>query len=152
MKAIKYILLFSYLLIITGVFGKTLLIFPRASIMLLLGLNLFLSFGVIYGIITLVKQQNRQEAAMIAVSMILSLGITFKFMYWPGASIMIIIGTPVQLFGSIGILAYSSSKKIKITQAILFLSIGISSLFFCFKVMRWPGSTFLFILSSTLRS
>ncbi|MFK7900625.1 MAG: hypothetical protein AB8B61_07695 [Cyclobacteriaceae bacterium] len=148
MKIIKYILFFSLFLILSGIVGKTMTLFPGASAILMFGFLILLLFGMIYGIIALVKSQHRQEAAMIAVSMILMTGILFKFMHWPGASVMIIVGSPILMFGSIGIAAYSISKKIKASQSLLFLSIGMSSLFFCFKLMRWPGSTTLFLLGA----
>jgi len=147
MKVLKYILLFCYLLIMAGIAGKTLIIFPGASVIFLLGLNLFWLFGMIYGLVTLIKGRNRQEAAMIALSFVLTMGIVFKFMHWPGASFMIIIGSSILLFGSLFILIFFLSKKIKVTQAILFLSVGISSLFFCFKIMRWPGAFILLIIA-----
>ncbi|NQY30150.1 MAG: hypothetical protein HRT69_11855 [Flavobacteriaceae bacterium] len=145
MKITKYVLFFSFVLILIGIIGKSVTIFLGAKVLLVLGLVLYLLTGFIYGIITLVKRKHRIEAGMIALASPLVFGILFKLMYWPGGSLFVIIGSQVLLFGSIGMLIYSLSKNRKSILGILFLTIGLCGLFFCFKIMHWPGATLLFI-------
>jgi hypothetical protein len=130
--------------VLMGILGNSLSIFPGSKPIMALGLLIYLLSAFIYGIIALVKKQNRVEGGMMALSGLLVLGLIFKIMYWPGGGPLIVIGSPILLFGSIGLLIYSLVNNHKLSLTLLFVSIGISSIFFCFKFMRWPGASLLF--------
>ena len=147
MKIAKYILLFAFSLILIGIFGKSVVTMPGADAILVLGLLIYLITGLIYIIITLVKRKQRIEAGMIAISGMLVTGLLFKNMFWTNGGMLVIIGSQILLFGSIGVFIYCKIKKRKIVLAALFLVVGLSSLFFCFKFMRWPGASPLFTLT-----
>ncbi|MCE3259015.1 MAG: hypothetical protein K0S12_656 [Bacteroidetes bacterium] len=83
------------------------------------------------------------------VSVILmSIGILFKFMHWPGAGVLIVLGIAVSSFIFLPLMFTLKAKekqkaKDKITLGIAtFLGILIS-LSVLFKVMHWPGANFM---------
>jgi hypothetical protein len=76
---------------------------------------------------------------------VMSLGIFFKFMHWPGASILIILGIAVSSLVFLPLLFTLRAKekqnvKDKITLAIATLAGCLISLAILFKVMHWPGA------------
>lgn len=76
---------------------------------------------------------------------VMSLGIFFKFMHWPGASVLIILGIAVSSLVFLPLLFTLRAKekqniKDKITLAIATLSGTLISLSVLFKVMHWPGA------------
>lgn len=76
---------------------------------------------------------------------VMSLGIFFKFMHWPGASILIILGIAVSSLVFLPLLFTLKAKekqhtKDKITLAIATLAGALISLAILFKVMHWPGA------------
>lgn len=79
---------------------------------------------------------------------VMSLGIFFKFMHWPGASILIILGIAVSSLVFLPLLFTLKAKekqhtKDKITLAIATLAGALISLAILFKVMHWPGANLL---------
>lgn len=79
---------------------------------------------------------------------IMSLGIFFKFMHWPGASALIILGIAVSSLLFLPLLFTLKAKekqhtKDKITLAIATLAGALISLAILFKVMHWPGANLL---------
>lgn len=79
---------------------------------------------------------------------VMSLGIFFKFMHWPGASILIILGIAVSSLLFLPLLFTLKAKekqhtKDKITLAIATLAGTLISLAILFKVMHWPGANLL---------
>lgn len=78
----------------------------------------------------------------------MSLGIFFKFMHWPGASILIILGIAVSSLVFLPLLFTLKAKekqqtKDKITLAVATLAGTLISLAILFKVMHWPGANLL---------
>lgn len=75
----------------------------------------------------------------------MSIGIFFKFMHWPGASALIILGIAVSSLVFLPLLFTLKAKekqniKDKITLAIATLAGALISLAILFKVMHWPGA------------
>lgn len=83
---------------------------------------------------------------------VFSLGIFFKFMYWPGASIMIVVG--IVLFSLLFLPLYFTLKikEEKTTRdkilvgltSIITISISMAVLF---KIMHWPGANMMGLLA-----
>jgi hypothetical protein len=76
---------------------------------------------------------------------VMSLGIFFKFMHWPGASALIILGIATSSLVFLPLLFTLRAKekqniKDKITLAIATLAGALISLSVLFKVMHWPGA------------
>ncbi len=79
----------------------------------------------------------------IAATALLGLGLTFKFMYWPGASILIILGIASASLLFIPLLFTLKAKEKQRTQEKIILTIAsISTSLFCisilFKILHWP--------------
>ncbi len=75
----------------------------------------------------------------------MSLGIFLKFMHWPGASMMIILGIAISSLVFLPLLFTLKAKekqhtKDKIILAIATLAGTLISLSILFKVMHWPGA------------
>ncbi len=149
MKPAKYILLFSLVLILPGIIGKSILVFHKAQLLLLFGMLVYLVTGIVYGILSLVHKKHRIEACMILLAHPLVLGILFTQMHWPAGDIFIILGSSFVLMGSIGFFLYTLIQNRKVTLGALYLAIGFGSLFFCFKFLRWPGASLLFAPAGT---
>lgn len=145
MKGIKYILLFSFALTLLGIVARTLVPFRGGIESFVLGVLILSLLIPIYGILSLVKKQHRIEASMLFISIPLIFAVLFELMNWPFRYEMIIIGSLILFLFSIGILMYSIIKKTKISESILFVTIGFCSLAYCFKVLFWPGSKTLII-------
>ncbi|MDH7447813.1 tetratricopeptide repeat protein [Aquimarina sp. 2201CG14-23] len=145
MKILKYILLFSFGLTLLGIVSRTLLPFRGGNELIILGVLIMVILIPFYSIIAFVKKQNRIESVMMLISIPLIFGVLFRLMTWPFGNSMIIIGSQILLLISIPILIYSIIKKIKISESILFATIGFCSLTYCFKVLFWPGSKGLII-------
>lgn len=145
MKGIKYILLFSFALTLLGIIARTLVPFRGGNESFILGVLILSLLIPIYGILALVKKQHRIEASMLFISIPLIFGVLFRLMNWPFGNEMVIIGSQILFLVSIGILIYSIIKKIKISESILFVTIGFCGLTYCFKVLFWPGSKTLII-------
>lgn len=148
MKVLKYILLFIFALTLIGLAGKTFLPFEHAEIIMFFGLVVYLIGGLVYIILALINEKHRVEAAMIGISFPLTLGILFSLMRWPFAGPLTVIGGPIILMLSIGLLIYLSTQKRKVSLAALYVATGANSLFFCFKIMFWPGTFQLFIFAA----
>lgn len=76
---------------------------------------------------------------------VMSLGIFFKFMHWPGASALIILGIATSSLVFLPLLFTLRAKekqniKDKITLAVATLAGALISLAVLFKVMHWPGA------------
>lgn len=75
----------------------------------------------------------------------ISIGIFLKFMHWPGASVMIVLGILISSLVFLPLLFTIKAKekqntKDKITLAIASLAGTLISLSVLFKVMHWPGA------------
>lgn len=145
MKAVKYILLFSFAMILTGIFGKSVIIFQGAAALLSIGLSLYLMAGFFYGILTLIKKRQRIEGGMVALSGLFIMGLLFKLQFWSGGGLLFVIGAAILLLGSVGVYIYTVVRKRKIILGTLYLAIGFCGLYFCFKLLRWAGASLLFI-------
>ncbi len=82
---------------------------------------------------------------------VMSLGIFFKFMHWPGASVLIIFGIAVSSLVFLPLLFTLRAKekqnvKDKITLAIATLAGTLISLAILFKVMHWPGANLMGVI------
>ncbi len=147
MKAIRYILLFSFALIVFGILSKMFIALPGGNITLILGVLILVTFSPIYGIIAFIKKRHRIEASMLVIPIILYLGFLFKLMYWPGGNQMVIVGSINTTIFSIVIFIYCLVTKRKIRESILYIILGYYSLSYCFKSLYWPGAEELVIAS-----
>lgn len=78
-------------------------------------------------------------------AIVMTAGILFKFMHWPGASLLIILGIFISSFIFIPLLFTLKAKekqnaKDKLILGLATLSGILISLAVLFKVMRWPGA------------
>ena len=76
-------------------------------------------------------------------------GLTFKFAHYPGAALLLVLGLSL---GSILLLAqfFEGSSKDPLSSIIYKLSIGNGTMYILgvlFKVMHWPGASFLLVVS-----
>lgn len=76
-------------------------------------------------------------------------GLTFKFAHYPGAALLLVLGLSL---GSILLLAqfFKGSSKDPLSSIIYKLSIGNGTMYILgvlFKVMHWPGASFLLVVS-----
>ena len=76
---------------------------------------------------------------------VMSIGIFFKFMHWPGASALIILGITISSLVFLPLLFTLKAKEKQNVKDKLILGIGILagvliSLAILFKVMHWPGA------------
>ena len=145
MKNTKYILLFSFSLLLIGILSKSIFLFTSSSLIMIIGLMIFLVAGVVYGIMALVAKQFRIEAGMIALAFPLVAGIIFSLLYWPMGGVLIVMGSGILVIGSLVVLLYCLAQNRNVPLGVFYLAIGLGSLFFCFKFMRWPGADVLFI-------
>ena len=85
---------------------------------------------------------------LIAYIIVLGLGIFFKIMHWPFASIILLSSI---LLPTIDILVQLIRKsEIKGGRALVSLSIAGLSFYFLFKLMYWPGDLFIFLFAIAL--
>jgi len=131
-----------------GLFGKTFAPFDNAEIILFFGLATYLISAILYIVLALVNKKHRIEAAMMGISFPLVVGILFTLMRWPFAGPLVVIGGPIILVLSIGLLIYLLEQKRKVSLGAFYVATGASSLFFCFKIMFWPGTFPLFIFAA----
>lgn len=148
MKVIKYILVSAFLVVLVGIFGRSVIEFPGSKALIKFGLLTEVIFIFIYGIFALIKKKNRIEAGMMGIAIFMLLGFIFKFMSWPGGGALTIIGSNIVTISSVGVAAYTIFKNRKKVLGIFYLSIGLGCLFLCFRIMRWPGSMVLFLPSA----
>lgn len=83
------------------------------------------------------------------------IGVLFKVMHWPGASVFLIAGWTVLLLIFLPLLMFSQLKsarsgKEKKTYVIGIISLIVFELATAFKVMHWPGAGPLMILGSVM--
>ncbi len=148
MKVLKHILLFIFAITLIGLSGKTFLPFENAEIFLFFGLVCYLIGGLIYIVLALINEKHRVEAAMMGISFPLIVGIMFTIMRWPFAGPFTVVGSPLILMLSIGLLIYLLFQKRKVALGAIYVATGASSLFFTFKIMFWPGTFPLFIFAA----
>ncbi|PKP19915.1 MAG: hypothetical protein CVU05_10275 [Bacteroidetes bacterium HGW-Bacteroidetes-21] len=82
-------------------------------------------------------------------------GVLFKIMHWPGAGVMLVVGTGALLLLFMPILLFVSLKKAKTSKDKMLYSMGVFALIifemsFLFKMMHWPGSSVLILFGSIL--
>ncbi len=145
MKVIKTVLLFSFSLILASIIGKSIINFIGANAILAIGFALLLVSILIYGIVSLSRKKQRVEAGMLTLSSLMLLGLLFKIQYWAGGGLLSTIGSSLLFLGSVWAFVYTFKKNQKKKLGALFLSIGISGIFFTFKISNWPAANMLFI-------
>ena len=84
----------------------------------------------------------------IAAAVLMSAGILFKFMHWPGAGIFLVLGIALTSLVFMPLLFIFRSKTSTTSRDKLLLGSGVSlgivlSLHILFKVMHWPGANML---------
>ena len=84
----------------------------------------------------------------IVAAALMSAGILFKFMHWPGASILLVLGITLTSLVFMPLLFIFRSKTSATTRDKLLLGSGVSlgivlSMYILFKVMHWPGANML---------
>lgn len=88
----------------------------------------------------------------IAAATFFIIGSFFKFMHWPGASMLIILGMVIGVFVYLPLLFLFKKNETTESRAKLVLAIGtINGILFClnalFKVMHWPGANTMWFLT-----
>lgn len=86
---------------------------------------------------------------------VMSLGILFKLMHWPGASAFILLSIVISSFIFLPLLFILKARETKSTKDKLIIGIGITfgilfSLSSLFKIMHWPGSNTMWIITIAL--
>lgn len=81
------------------------------------------------------------------------LGQLFKNMYWPGASLLLMLGTFVFCFFYLPLYFIEARKNKETTKAKISIFVQTLILFlfglgFLFKIMHWPGAGFLYLISN----
>lgn len=84
----------------------------------------------------------------IASAALMSAGILFKYMHWPGAAILLVLGIALTSLVFMPLLFIFRSKTSTTTRDKLLLGSGVSlgivlSLHILFKVLHWPGANML---------
>jgi len=86
-------------------------------------------------------------------SAIVLIGVLFKIMHWPGASIALTIG--VVMFAAVYVLLLFSEKQRYATTAIqkvsnyfVLIAMALISVGFLFKMMHWPGAGVIIYISN----
>ncbi len=92
--------------------------------------------------------------ALITTFLIVS-GSLFKIMHWPGAAVMIILGSFSFAFLFIPLIILKKFKEESFSKDQIIYSLGIIlgtvlGLGFIFKIMHWPMATILMLSSTTL--
>lgn len=144
MKPAKYILLFSFAMILIGIIGKSVPLFENAELFLSIGLIIHVITSIVYGISALIYKKHRIEAGMITLAIPLTAGIVLSLLRWPGGNVLIVLGSGILSMGAFVMLTITLVKNHKIALGILYVAIGFGGLFFCFKFMRWPGAAIMF--------
>lgn len=83
------------------------------------------------------------------------LGVPFKIMHWPGASVLMTLAVSILCLGYLPLQLIRERRETTSTLKVAYLIFRFIALFlilaaFLFKVQHWPGSGVLFILSSYL--
>lgn len=91
-----------------------------------------------------------------ATTFLISMGIMFKLMHWPGASIMLVWGNASLIFTMV-LVAANAFKNIKVHSAAFRLRIfaGVVSAILIgtgsiFKAHHWPGASIMFVLGMVI--
>ncbi|MBK8368071.1 MAG: hypothetical protein IPL10_11815 [Bacteroidetes bacterium] len=88
----------------------------------------------------------------IAAATFFIIGSFFKFMHWPGASMLIILGMAIGVLVYLPLLFLFKKNETTESRAKLVLAIGtINGILFClnalFKVMHWPGANAMWFMT-----
>jgi hypothetical protein len=88
----------------------------------------------------------------IAAATFFIIGSFFKFMHWPGASMLIILGMAIGVLVYLPLLFLFKKNETTESRAKLVLAIGtINGILFClnalFKVMHWPGANTMWFMT-----
>lgn len=88
-------------------------------------------------------------------AILLIVGSFFKLMHWPGASILLVLGTVLLSLIFLPLLFLTKSKESSNNSEKAVLGIGaLVGILYClstlFKVMHWPGSTYLWVSTVVL--
>jgi hypothetical protein len=86
-------------------------------------------------------------------SIIVLIGVLFKIMHWPGASVVLLIG--IVIFAAVYSLSLfidkqklASTKTQKISNVFVMLAMVLISVGFLFKILHWPGAGIVIYLSN----
>jgi hypothetical protein len=98
------------------------------------------------------KEKNRVGITGAVGASVLNLGITFKFMHWPGANVMLILGLSSFALLFIPLLLRKKLKEGTSERNTLMNTLGASgltlfSLGILFKIMHWPGASVMLLMS-----
>lgn len=71
-------------------------------------------------------------------------GTIFKIMHWPGASVMVVLGVALLVFGYLPMILNhklkESEKGDKLMHVLGFFGLSVTSVGVLFKIMHWPGA------------
>jgi hypothetical protein len=104
----------------------------------------------------IVGMQKLKYSLGLLLSISISIGSLFKFMHWPGATILLLFGLTGFIILVLPLLAYESfkekdrSKLEKLKDALGFASIAIVSTGIIFKIGYFAGGTILLVIGTVL--
>ncbi|MFL5765208.1 MAG: GldL-related protein [Bacteroidia bacterium] len=130
--------------------------FPGAGIAMVLSgfaLSIYLPFFFLYKPVELASSEKNRTALIGAISAsVINLGINFKFMHWPGAGVMLVLGLTTFALVFIPLLLGKKFRAGISERKLLMNSLGASgvtlfALGILFKIMHWPGASLMLIAS-----
>ncbi|MBC7863900.1 MAG: hypothetical protein IAF38_13070 [Bacteroidia bacterium] len=133
---------------------------PGASVALLLGFALLSLFFFPSAVYINQREANTRKRPLLNGSALLGgitfmLGILFKVMHWPGASLLLQVGFLTMLFIFLPALLFVKlkeveSKKMKRIYVLGAIATIIFEMATMFKLFHWPGASMLMLLGSVL--
>lgn len=131
---------------------------PGANVGLVLGFFIMCVFffpSAVYVNYRDVKQKSKlfMHLSVLIGGIAFMIGVLFKVMHWPGASVLLVTGWTVLLLIFLPLLMFSQLKsansgKEKMTYVIGIIALIIFETATAFKMFHWPGASILMILGS----
>jgi hypothetical protein len=118
-----------------------------------LAMSIYLPFFFLYKPVELKSSEKNRTAVLGAVSAsVINLGINFKFMHWPGAGVLLVLGLTTFALVFIPLLLGKKFRSGVSTRKLLMNCLGASgvtlfALGVLFKIMHWPGASMMLIAS-----
>jgi serine phosphatase RsbU (regulator of sigma subunit) len=164
----KYLLVINAIIFVASLCGMFFLESDDSSgnlqqlIMMITTLVSYILFSVSFALLfynaVISKRRKAAQVITIVSGIVFSIGWLFKFMHWPGASILVVVSTFLFSFGGLPLIIKSRYEKRKtlISEKTLVLSIAdmISIVMITngllFKILHWPGSIFLIVFGGII--
>lgn len=147
----KYILMVSAPVFVLSIFSMFFIESMQEAVGIILLLSSYILFCISFSLIfynsIILKREKAAKVISIIAGSLFTIGWVFKFMRWPGASLLIIIASFLFSFGGLPLIMKSryENRKTLLSEKTLILSIAdmISYIFIVigilFKFQHWPG-------------